>query len=64
RGGGFNQEHTAFGKYEFRGINWNEDKLKKQTLFLGRPGDLPDNIGKTIYYLDGTPAIVFSDKYE
>ena len=64
KGGGFNQSHTAFGKYEFREINWDKDKFKRNTVFLGRPGDLPDNIGKTIYYLNGSPAIVFSDRYE
>ena len=64
KGGGFNQSHTAFGKYEFREINWDKDKFKRNTVFLGRPGDLPDNIGKTIYYLNGSPAIIFSDRYE
>jgi len=64
KAGGFNQSHTAFGKYEFREIKWDKDKFEKNTVFLGRPGDLPDNIGKTIYYLNGEPAIVFSDRYE
>jgi hypothetical protein len=64
RSGGFSANHTAFGKYIFRPINWNEDKLSKNTLFIGRPEDLPDNIGKTLYYLNGESAIVFSEKHE
>ncbi len=64
KAGGFAAEHTAFEKYIFRPINWDEDKFLKKTLFIGRPGDLPDNIGKTINYLDGSPAIIFSSRYE
>lgn len=64
RAGGFAAEHTAFEKYVFRPINWDEDKFLKNTLFIGRPGDLPDNIGKTINYLDGSPAIIFSSRHE
>lgn len=64
KSGGFAQNHTAFEKYVFRPIDWNKDKFMKQTLFIGRPGDLPDNIGKTVYYLNGDPAIVFSSRYD
>lgn len=64
KSGGFAAEHTAFEKYIFRPIDWNYDKHLKNTLFIGRPGDLPDNIGKTINYLDGSPAIIFSSKHE
>lgn len=64
KSGGFNEKHTAFGKYVFREINWDKDKFMRNTLFLGRPGDLPDNIGKTINYLNGDPAIIFSSRYE
>ncbi len=64
KSGGFAAEHTAFEKYIFRPIDWNQDKQLTNTLFIGRPGDLPDNIGKTINYLDGEPAIIFSSRYE
>ncbi len=64
KSGGFAAEHTAFENYTFRPINWNEDKFMKNTLFIGRPGDLPDNIGKTINYLDGQQAIIFSSRHE
>lgn len=64
KAGGFAEKHTAFEKYVFRPIDWDKDKFMKNTLFIGRPGDLPDNIGKTVYYLNGEPAIVFSSRYE
>lgn len=64
KSGGFADKHTAFEKYEFRPINWGEDQKLTNTLFVGRSSDLPDNRGKVIYYLDGEPAIVFSEKHE
>lgn len=64
KSGRFNAEHTAFGKYVFRPISWEKDKLSKSTLFIGRTDDLPDNRGKIIRYLNGEAAIVFSEKYE
>lgn len=64
KSGGFATSHTAFENYIFRPINWQEDKTLKNTLFIGRPEDLPDNIGRTFYYLNGEPAIVFSGRYE
>lgn len=64
KSGRFSAEHTAFGKYIFRPIEWDKDKFSKNTLFIGRTDDLPDNRGKIIYYLDGEPAIVFSEKHE
>ncbi len=64
KSGGFAAEHTAFEKYIFRPINWDEDKYLTNTLFIGRPGDLPDNIGRTVNYLDGEPAIIFSSRHE
>lgn len=55
--GGFRENH-AFGKYEFRTINWNSEEKGKEVLYIGRPGDFP-NVPtiKTIDYLDNTPAI-------
>lgn len=64
KSGRFSAEHTAFGKYVFRPIDWNVDKMAKNTLFIGRTEDLPDNRGKVINYLNGDAAIVFSEKYE
>ena len=64
KGGGFNMQHTAFDKYTFRPINWDEDKLQKNTLFIGRPEDLPVNFAKTVYYENGEPAIIVSRTHE
>lgn len=64
KSGGFDENHTAFGKYIFRPINWDQDKLLKNTLFVGRPTDLPVNFAKTVYYLNGDPAIIISRKYD
>lgn len=64
KSGGFADEHTAFEKFVFRPIDWNKDRDMKNTLFIGRSGDLPDNRGTVINYLNGEPAIVFSERYE
>lgn len=64
KSGGFADEHTAFEKFEFRPINWEVDKDLKNTLFVGRSEDLPDNRGMIVNYLNGEPAIVFSEKHE
>lgn len=50
---------NSFGKYEFRPINWEKDSLVKDVLYIANPGEIPDGIKtiKTIYNLDGTPAI-------
>lgn len=54
---GFRENHT-FGKYEFRPFDWDKDK-KSSTLFVGRASDFPrrTRVLKTIFFLDGTPAI-------
>ncbi|HMS22614.1 MAG TPA: glycosyltransferase family 39 protein [Candidatus Levybacteria bacterium] len=64
KGGSFDMQHTAFDKYTFRPINWDEDKLLKNTLFIGRPEDLPVNFAKTVYYENGEPAIIVSRTHE
>jgi len=52
-----------FDKYEFRTFDWNTEKLKKNILYIGTVNDFPTNIvaKKTIYYPDGTPAILIVD---
>jgi len=52
-----------FDKYEFRAFDWNTEKIKKNTLFVGSASDFPGNITalKTIYYPDGKPAILLID---
>ncbi|HSD98842.1 MAG TPA: glycosyltransferase family 39 protein [Patescibacteria group bacterium] len=56
--GGFREDHV-FGRYVFRPIEWNIEKKNSQTIYVGRPEDFPSNIHvlKTIFYLDGKPAI-------
>lgn len=34
-------EDYSLGKYEFRNINWNSDRLLKNTVFVGRENDFP-----------------------
>jgi len=56
--GGF-AAHHSFGKYTFRPIDWSKDPLRKNVLYIGNPDEIPNEVNtiKTIYNLDGTPAI-------
>lgn len=55
--------YPEFGKYSFRPINWVEDELLKNTLFIGLPNEIPPKaVTHTIYYPDGTPAVVISER--
>lgn len=58
RTGGFREVHH-FGKYEFRPIDWPNEKNKANTLYVGSSEDF--NRGghaiKTINYLNGKPSI-------
>jgi len=51
--------HHSFGRYTFRQINWQEDRLSKNVLYAGTPKDIPEGVTllKTIYNLDGSVAI-------
>ncbi|MBI5123522.1 glycosyltransferase family 39 protein [Candidatus Roizmanbacteria bacterium] len=57
------REHHKFGKYEFRPIDWPNEKKTADMLFVGRPADFPrDNVVKEgtikrVDYLDGQRAI-------
>ncbi len=48
----------AFGKYEFRSIDWERDKLLHNTILVGTPGEIPQEApGKIdISYPDGSIA--------
>lgn len=49
----------SFGKYEFRTINWEQDKNLTNTILVGTPGEIPDSApGKIaeIRFLDGSIA--------
>lgn len=56
--GGFAVE-KGFGKYRFRPIKWKDEKKSPDILYVGRPDDFDSSakVLKTIYYLDGKPAI-------
>lgn len=58
---GFREMH-AFGKYEFRPINWLTEKPANDVLYVGLPDNFPQSLSahydiKVINYLDGKPAI-------
>lgn len=58
-GGEVLRDARAFGKYEFRKINWNIDSQGKNTLFVGTPKEIPENVTgliKNIYFPDGSVA--------
>ena len=61
--GGFNESHN-FGKYEFRPIVWNKDKLLTNTLFVGNASDFPNETGskKLFSNIDGKGLIQVVDK--
>jgi len=50
--------HQSYGKYEFRPIDWSKDSMEENVLYLGNPDEIPKQASfKTIYNLDGTPAM-------
>lgn len=57
--GGFLENRNKFDKYQFRPIDFENQKLEAKTLFVGTPKDFPSgvNIIKQINYLNGEPAI-------
>ncbi len=56
--GGFRENHS-FDKYEFRPIDWKNEKRDAETLFVGLPSDFSTNAEeiKTVYFLNGKPSI-------
>lgn len=61
KSGGFLEEGNTLGKYEFRSINASLRSAVEKILFVGLPGEefKKSLIVDTIYYPDGSPAIVF-----
>lgn len=51
--------HHHFGKYTFRPIDWSRDSLSHGVLYIGSPGEIPQDapIIDTIRNLDGSVAI-------
>jgi len=53
------------GKYEFRDINWDEDKNLRGLVFVGREGDFPTNeplVKRIIPYPDGQFAFLIVER--
>lgn len=61
KSGGFLEEGNTWGKYEFRSISASLSSIKEKILFVGLPGEefKKSLIVDTIYYPDGSSAIVF-----
>lgn len=61
KSGGFLEEGNTWGKYEFRSVGASLRSNTEKMLFVGLPGEefKKSLIVDTIYYPDGTPAIVF-----
>ncbi len=61
--GSFKEERNKFDKYQFKQIDYNNQKSEAKTLFVGLPEEFPEgaNILKKINYLDKTPAIYVSE---
>lgn len=57
--GGFGEERNSFYKFKFRPIDWSREEKSERILYVGRPEDFPDEqpVVKTIYFLNGEPAI-------
>lgn len=54
--------HHYFDKYIFSKFTPDTVNNSKDTLFIGKPTEIPkDKVIKTIYNLDGTPAIVIGE---
>lgn len=56
--GGFRENH-AFGRFEFRLIDWNREKKTSDILYVGTPQDFPTKTGKLyiVYYPNGRQAM-------
>ncbi len=55
----------SLDKYEFRDINWAEDRNLKKVIFVGKRNDFPENellIKKIIPYPDGQPAFLIIER--
>lgn len=61
KSGGF-RERNQFDIYEFRSINWSEEKRDGTILYIGSPSEMPHGNVRNIRFLDGTPAIEIADR--
>ena len=56
------QEGPLFNKYEFRKIDWPNEKKDGSILYIGTPGEIVYGNRANITYPDGTPAIHIADR--
>ena len=61
--GGFLEDRNRFDKYLFKPVDYEEQRKEAKTLFVITPKEMPSNARtlKTIYYLNGEPAIYVID---
>lgn len=59
QGGEIRRDVRAFGKYEFRNIEWDQDQHLENVLLVGTPGEIPDGTMRQvadIHFPDGSVA--------
>lgn len=59
--GSFAEAKNAFDAYEFRPIDWPQEKRDGSILYVGAPGDMPHGNVANITFLNGKPAIEIAD---
>jgi len=60
--GSFAEVKNKFDKYEFRKIDWPNEKRDGSILYIGAPGDMPHGNVANIKFLNGKPAIEIADQ--
>lgn len=57
--GGFEETRNAFGKYQFKPIEWNRESLEPNTLYIDYIEKVPSHFTPEhiIYLPDGTPTL-------
>lgn len=58
--------YSSFGKYEFRSINWKEDKNIPNTLLVGTSQEIPENESKTLNLItspNSVKLLIYKTKY-
>ncbi|MCX6793778.1 MAG: glycosyltransferase family 39 protein [Candidatus Gottesmanbacteria bacterium] len=60
--GSFEEANNHFDKYEFRKIDWPNERRDGTILFVGDPKDMPHGNVMNYTFLDGKPAIEMADQ--
>lgn len=56
--GGFAEVRNRFDVYEFRPIHWEKENKDGSVLYVGSPKEISGQPLETVYYLDGSPAMI------